>query len=308
MLAICLIVASLLAAVLAVMLIPRWQVSQFHLSDKDRLALENECRKTVAQIIGGAAVLAGLYFTGQQLDSTRRALAVSQEGQITDRFTRAVDQVGNDKLQVRIGGIYALAEIAQQTEDTHGTAITSILSAFVRTNAHWRETPLPDSAPDDIQAVLSVLGRQGYKALVQEGPGFVVDLSGADLRRVILEGADLKRFSFRTSHLESADLARANLAGADLIAAHLEDAVLDGAVLRDAKLSGAILAQTSLMSADLTRADFRDADLRSSNLDGAQLGDCHLEGADLRSATGLTQAQLHTAILDNATKLPRVIQ
>ena len=30
---------------------------------------------------------------------------MSQEGQITDRFTKAIEQLGSDKLEVRLGGI-----------------------------------------------------------------------------------------------------------------------------------------------------------------------------------------------------------
>jgi uncharacterized membrane protein len=40
-----------------------------------------------AQILGGTALLSGLYFTW-------RNLHVNREGQITERFTRAIDQLG----------------------------------------------------------------------------------------------------------------------------------------------------------------------------------------------------------------------
>ena len=39
---------------------------------------------TLAQILGGAAMLSGLYFTW-------RTLQVNRAGQITERFTRAID-------------------------------------------------------------------------------------------------------------------------------------------------------------------------------------------------------------------------
>src|SRR5215203_2092357 len=42
---------------------------------------------TLAQILGGTALLSGLYFTW-------RTLQVNREGQITDRFTRAIDHLG----------------------------------------------------------------------------------------------------------------------------------------------------------------------------------------------------------------------
>jgi hypothetical protein len=48
---------------------------------------ENEARKTLAQIIGGVLLLAGLY-------SSVRTLDLQREGQVTDRFTKAIDQLG----------------------------------------------------------------------------------------------------------------------------------------------------------------------------------------------------------------------
>ena len=40
-----------------------------------------------AQVLGGTALLSGLYFTWRTWQTNR-------EGQITDRFTRAIDQLG----------------------------------------------------------------------------------------------------------------------------------------------------------------------------------------------------------------------
>ena len=44
--------------------------------------------------------------------ATWRQLQISREGQITERFSRAVDQLGSDKQDVRLGGIYTLERIA----------------------------------------------------------------------------------------------------------------------------------------------------------------------------------------------------
>ena len=38
--------------------------------------------------------------------TTQPNLNVSQEGQITERFTRAIDQLGNPAIEIRLGGIY----------------------------------------------------------------------------------------------------------------------------------------------------------------------------------------------------------
>jgi hypothetical protein len=40
---------------------------------------------------------------------------ITRQGQITERFTRAVDQLGDDRLDVRLGGSHALARIAKNS-------------------------------------------------------------------------------------------------------------------------------------------------------------------------------------------------
>src|SRR5215208_1469332 len=70
--------------------------------------------QSLAQIAGGAALLVGLYFTW-------RTVQINQEGQVTERFTKAIDQLGagegsDKRLEVRLGGIYALGRIARDSE------------------------------------------------------------------------------------------------------------------------------------------------------------------------------------------------
>jgi aspartyl-tRNA synthetase len=40
---------------------------------------------------------------------TARNFTLSREGQVTDRYTKAIEQLGSDKPDVRTGGIYAPA-------------------------------------------------------------------------------------------------------------------------------------------------------------------------------------------------------
>jgi hypothetical protein len=67
--------------------------------------MENSYRATLAQILGGIAVGIGIYFAWGNLITAR-------EGQITERFTRAIDQLGNPSIEIRLGGIYALERIS----------------------------------------------------------------------------------------------------------------------------------------------------------------------------------------------------
>src|SRR5688500_14186935 len=54
---------------------------------EERAALVNEYRRTWAQIIGGFGLLLGLYFTWRRVE-------IAQDQQVTERFTRAIDQLG----------------------------------------------------------------------------------------------------------------------------------------------------------------------------------------------------------------------
>ena len=57
---------------------------------------------------------AGLFVAGA-LVFTARNFTLSREGQVTDRYTKAIEQLGSDKLDVRVGGIYALERIARDS-------------------------------------------------------------------------------------------------------------------------------------------------------------------------------------------------
>jgi hypothetical protein len=102
--------------------LPKQQVEGID-CEKDRLTAESAFRQpliqivqTLVQLVGGAALLGGLYFTAQTLRTSQKTLQVNQktlettqQGQITERFTKAIEQLGDkERLMVRLGGIYAL--------------------------------------------------------------------------------------------------------------------------------------------------------------------------------------------------------
>jgi hypothetical protein len=259
------IVGSLVVlAVAALIWIPKCQVARLHLTSQERFTAENEARKTLAQIIGGAAVLAGLYFTWSSLE-------VSREGQVTERFTKAIDHLGavNDdgekQLENRLGGIHALERIARDSERDHWP-IMEILTAYVREHAPWppkppKDTPPPQDHPSseeelaaaarrarrsppklaiDIQAILTVLGRRvrSYEKEDQRLNIAETDLRRADLRGADPRGAHLERAILRAANLEWADLTGIHLEGADLTGTYLDWAIFRGAHLQGANFAG----------------------------------------------------------------------
>jgi hypothetical protein len=129
---------------LALWQVPKWQTNP-SLSIPAQVEAEDHAGATLAQILGGLFLLAGLYFTWRRLE-------VAREGQITERFTRAIDQLGavhengKRKLEVRLGGTYAAERIARESEKDHWP-IMEILTAYVRENARLQKVEAKSQAP-----------------------------------------------------------------------------------------------------------------------------------------------------------------
>ncbi len=85
---------------------------------------------------------AGLLVTGALVFTARR-FVLSRGGQVADRYTKAIEQLGSEKLDVRIGGIHALERVARGSARDH-PAVMEMLAAFIREHSH---EPLPPPDP-----------------------------------------------------------------------------------------------------------------------------------------------------------------
>jgi hypothetical protein len=163
-------------------------------SDDARLQAASSFRTAIVAGLAGLAALGSLAMAS-------RTYRLTQQGQLTDRYTKAIEQLGSDKPDVRLGGIYALERIAKDSAYDRAT-IAEVLTAFIRGRAPWpparpdqpgEDTPIKEilflryRAPDD-QAALTVLGRQ--PSMTESQP---LNLSDTDLRRADLVMPTYKR-------------------------------------------------------------------------------------------------------------------
>jgi Pentapeptide repeats (8 copies) len=256
----------------------------------ERLDAEDAARGRILEMLAGLGALGALWFTA-------RTYLLSREGHVTDRYTKAVDQLGADALAQRVGGVYALGRIMSDSPRDHA-AVVAVLTAFVRKQAlapehlppvgeagpaheagprrERRPGPKPPRPDGDVQAALIVLGQRPHR------PDSELDalrLSDTLLRRAHLRGARLDCVRLRDSHLEYANMEGIRLQAARLLRARLEYADLAGADLKHTRLTDAHLEHANLTRATLDNATLVRAHLRDATLDKASMVGAHLAGA-----------------------------
>jgi uncharacterized protein YjbI with pentapeptide repeats len=288
---------------LALQYIPHYQVAQFNITNQKDLAdAENSYRATLAQIFGGVAIAIGIYYTWRRITIAEEDLKSTKEGQITERFTRAIDQLGavdkdgNPAIEIRLGAIYALERIADESDQDYW-AIIEILTAYVRKNSPYekikgkeidynpfhnvinkKEESIVEKKPFDIQAILTVIGRRKYSPY--SGETEYLDLSKTNLSGYNLTGANLKQADLQEANLQEINLCYANLKGA-----YLNYANIQGASLHFVNLSGAFLKRVKLQWADFWLADLENANLQEADLKNAFLHEVNFENANLGNDT-----------------------
>ena len=310
-----------------------------------QLQMAREAVRTQLLTLGAGVFAAGaLVFTARNSIFAQRTVQLTEQGQVTERYARAIEQLGSEKLDVRIGGIYALERIARDSARDHPT-VMEVLAAFVR--EHSREPwPLPThgtalpgrSTRPNVQAAMTVIGRR-----TTEYDGGQIDLRGANLSGAQLDGANLRWTNltrvfanqakldgaqFRSAELPEVDFSGAKLCGAGFTDAKLPDAFMPGAdltgahfqkadltranlmvaVLAGAYLRGANLTSANLIQTDLSGADLAEAMMREANLTDAILAGADLTKADLSTArlanTNFTEANLMDAWFPTAVSIP----
>jgi len=297
------------ALVVVIVYLPPLAVDPHGLGRTDWLTHVESLRATMLQGLGGLALLGTLYFSA-------RTLRLNRRGQLTERFSKAIEHLGSDSKAVRLGGIYALEQIALDSAELHWPVI-EVLTAYLRehaavhTDAEASAASTDRRLPADHQAIATVIGR---RRIAQDREDQRLDLRGTDLSGVRWDGAHLEGADLVGAHLEGAHLAGAHLAAADLReaqleGAHLVDAHLEGASLAGAHLARALLVRAHMEGANLRRAHLEGANLAEACLERASLGEAHLEQVDLfqahlRDAHGLTPEQLRAANNAHHADLP----
>ena len=288
-------------------------------------------------LVGLLTALGGLLGTPLALIrvwATERQTKATEEGLITDRINKAVEGLGTEKtvkadgeertepnIEVRIGALYALERISQDSERDH-KRIMEILCAYIRENSAISTANSVPSPPffstssdlptvtkwvsdmvafkgkelwpwckrqkprTDIQAALDVLGRRSSEKRIFEAQDSQHDTQS----RFVFDFAPA---SIESTAKETAEWIkecdryagyRLDLRETNLQGADLSGLDFNGARLNGSKLNGACMEGTQLNGAQMWACEFQGATMKRAQFIGADLRTTKFLGSDLVGA------------------------
>ncbi|WP_189784843.1 pentapeptide repeat-containing protein [Streptomyces capitiformicae] len=268
-----------MVAFLALLIWAPWWLDGSHFGDEltpGEAAVVSGLRTALVAFAAAAVATAGVVYTHHNLAHSRRVLEESKrtsqeqaehaqralrqseehatrqaeltrQGQVNDRYMRAIDLLVRESFSERVGGIYALDRIMRESEPDH-IMVVEVLAVFVRDHGRPWSTNDESLAPGlqprlagDVQAALNILGARPEDSKVV-----------VDLRETYLRGADLTDANLQRAILYAVNLSRAILAGSNLNHANLWGADLRGAFFQRASLQETILHEANLRGAEIT--------------------------------------------------------
>ena len=199
---------------------------------------------------------------------------IAHQGLTTERLTRAIEQLANDKVHVRMGGVLGLQQIGltENINEDERRKIAHILVSFIRERA-VKKSEISEYGPDlpehvgvavvtprkgltietrnsnrnarmDVEAAVNALADIASSLTYRENPDefkerkhHLCDLRNMDLRDLRFVKADLSFFDFENTDFSGAWLRGTNFNDAQLDLADFNGAWVHGATFKNANIS-----------------------------------------------------------------------
>lgn len=101
------------------------------LTGKDLAAAVDAIRGRALALATGLAALVAVYYTARNTDTARRTFQLGERGHDTDRYGKAAEQLGHAQAPVRLAGLYALEQLAENNPSLR-QRIVNVISAYLR--------------------------------------------------------------------------------------------------------------------------------------------------------------------------------
>jgi len=119
----------------------------------------SEIIRNIGLLVGGAA---GIYLAwkrvkalNKQADAQVRQAELSRRSHVTELFNRAVGQLKDEKLEIRLGAILTLGQVCTDFRDLSGPVIQLLTTYLQQEKADYGEI----DAPADIEEIIRIIAQ-----------------------------------------------------------------------------------------------------------------------------------------------------
>jgi len=245
--------------------------------------------QAVPSIITAIVALLGIVVSFLTYRSTSEDRAAQRAAARNDRFSRAIENLKDESLAIRMGALYELKNLGLEDDELQ-ESIVRILGPFIREGIENQDLMLLPSYTGDLQRPNEdVFIACEIASLFWEQTKHSVSLEKLQAKKI-----DLTNIQFKGANLWLADISDSRLFYANF----------QGAIIRGAALHQSQFHYANLEGADLTETHLRGADFRQANLQKTVFQTADLTMVDLREVENLTIKQLlETITIDDTTLL-----
>jgi hypothetical protein len=277
-----------------------------------------------AQVIGGSALVAGLYFTAknvrnairavevssetlkvsqQTLANSEKSLALERRSKESERFFKAIEMLSNDEsTYARVGALYSLGSLAKESEADRNQSYDVIVS-FLRTKTLGLEQGDEEPPQPDVQAAIDVLAHRESDA--NKKSRRFLDFSG-----LTLKGVDFREGDFDFCFFNRAQLHNSQMGDCRLDWARFTKANCTGVRFDHSSLGYVTFEEANLDGADFDYKEYTSGEpgpnskLHDVDFEDASMVGTHFSYVDLRKARGLKQEQVDQMFIWDEVQLP----
>lgn len=241
-----------------------------------------EAAKLLAQIIGGTAIIWGVFVankrakaiedgneqTKESNELTKEANITLEKGNTAERFKNAIEHLGSGVPAIVLGGIYALHQIAKDNKE-YRNQVLNILCSYIREKASYKYEPRIKSNPNPNP--FSGTGNRGrefgeMRAYVKPKESTIVIQTIIDIlfkdvsTRIIYKGF-------------KATLSNVKLNNYDFNNCYFENVEISDSLFISAEFDFAIFKNVTLKRSDFFKASFLQANFEEVGIDHSRLVD-----------------------------------
>ena len=259
-------------------------------------------------LLGAGIGPIGLYLTYNRTQSLRMQTD-------TGAFTKSVELLASNSAPTRQGGIYVLEKIAKDNPERRST-IMKIMTSYIRGETYRifhkqlrKETNLTEE--ELVEKLVEKLAKEPMPSDI-EAAIEVIRERQTDNDESLKNNEKRSKSNFRFD-LSNAYIFNANLGGNSDKFSNFLKTNFSNSKMVQCRFDRSDLSGSSFVSSDLRRSSFIDSTLencefKETNFAECDLQGCKLQGCDLTDAKNLTQKQIDSANIDEATKLPEGIR